>query len=62
MLEIEFSIPAFELCASCRKRFMIEFPSETLEMLTVSETINRRLPSSIMDTSTLTVQVERDII
>lgn len=59
---IEVSIPALEPGANCRKRFMIKLPPETLETLTVSETVNRRLPCSIMDTSTLTVQMERDII
>lgn len=53
MLKYYHSIPAFELRANGRKRFVIKLPPETLEILTVGKTVDSRLPRSVMDTAAL---------
>lgn len=46
-------VPAFQLRANSRERFVIELPPETLQLLAVGKTVDSRLPGAIMDTSAL---------
>lgn len=47
-------LPAFDPGADGRQGLVIKLPPEALELSAVSETIDGRLPSAIVDTTTLT--------